>query len=333
LEGYWESGFLILENTNDTITFLPFGYKYTYEIKDSSIYLLKRLDKNQYNPDTLQYPFYLGSIHVYSNINYIETKEFIMHKWSFRKLTPKKIVNLQKIQFSSGYWSNGYDLEIDTLGNSFFKENGFNQNYRTYSLKLTEKEARQILYLASLVDYEKIKRTYININCADAPRYSFVFYFEGKTYRTYIRCSEEEETLHPLRYFLENLTERLSKNPTKFRTAKNKYFESRLLHCFDLGDSIKYLSKFDSINYHLPLIDQQKVRNLFFKYFHTDDYNLCHWIKFDSLGYIEDIILDETYPTNAKFINELKMIKPIRPAIFEGKKVSIADFQCERYLE
>ncbi len=331
IEGSWTGGNFIFEAHHDTLRIDPYGNTYLFEIRDTSIYLLKRLDvPPRYRQDTMQYPHFFGSLKIgLDTVTFIQSNFDFYGEWAFYKLFPKKFNGLQRIQFSSGYTHEGFDFEVDTAGTFYFTRSDIYGIGPTFSGKLNKRATTRIFEYAAFIDFNALKDRYVDLNCADGCLYGFVFFYSDTIRRTFIHNSYTIESLLPLQYCLEGTTFQINRFARGcLKLAKNKCYQSRLLEAVNLMDSIRYLSVFDTVNYKLPIYNRDVLCPLMDKYYHFKEEHICYYIKFDSSGCITKFDFSGEHSVVPSFLNEVKRIKAYQPAVFQGKKKAIEDFDC-----
>lgn len=326
VDGFWSDNDFIIELHHDTLSILHYSLNYKFEIIDKQVFLTKNLNNSDSRPDTLKYPFLLGKL----NSDSIVINNFLYREnFTIKKLKPGKHDQMPiKIQFSSGYWSKGYDFELDSSGNFFITESS-TRSFKTYMSKLSKKETKKVFYLSSLVDFKNLESEYVNKDCRDASRFGFIFYFKRETLETFIYCKSELASLLPLRYFLEYITFKTMKETNSLTCVQDKFYESRLLE--SQGDTIfqiSYHSHFDSINYKLPTYNLEQLKSIVNKKYDFGEMNVCFNITINKSGKILNVKFDKDLKIDKRTIDQIKNVEPNFPAVYNGTKITLDYYDC-----
>lgn len=334
--GFWfsDNTYTSLYFKNDTLFLFPEGEKFRFNEVNSEIVLIERLNLIEpWKIDTLKLPFIFGKI---NNQGYV-----LKNKWhsnqdslEFIKLNINNTLTFNRIQLSTTYWSGGFNLEINTAGNSYIQMDGFVENNNCYSFKIDKKEIDEILNLASLVSFNKLEDTFHSNGPPDVSSYSFSFFTDKDTINKYYYGDFDDFSIHPLAMILERNASKYLEDTPKFTKIKPKFFYSKIVQGhFDTSYMISYHEKFDSLNYKLPKYDEDRIRKVFDKYYNFEDDNICYKISINEIGKIIDFeFYDNEILINQKFLEEIKKSVSVTPALFDGQKISLKEFNCISYI-
>lgn len=334
--GFWYSDntYISLYFKNDTLFLSPEGEKFRFEEINSEIVLIEHLNlKEPWEIDTLKLPFIFGKISSQGDV--LKSKWYSnLDSLEFIKLKKNNTLKFHRIQLSTTYWSEGFNLEINTAGNSLIQMDGFTDNKNYYSFPLDKKEIDEILNLASLVSFEKLEDSFDSTGPPDASSYSFSFFTDKDTINTFIYGDFDDFSIHPLAMILERNAFKYLEDTTKFTKIKPKFFYSKIVQSnFDTSYMISYHEKFDSLNYKLPKYDEDRIRKVFDKYYNFEDDNICYKISTNEIGEITDFeFYDHEILINQRFLDEIKKSVSVEPALFNGHKIPLKEFNCISYI-
>jgi hypothetical protein len=336
VSGIWVSNFTVLHFRNDTLFVnVPRGL-FRFEQNNSEIILVERLNVG-YNSDfdSLILPISLGVISDEGNKLICKCFPYSDYDSSeFRKLVKDPKSELVGIQFSAAYQSIEVNLEIDTVGNAVIQADRFNNKANFYSFQFDKREIDQIMNLATMVSLDSLKESYLEYSCADCSSFSFSFFRSKDTINTHIYASNGHYSIVPLKYLLEDNIFKHIEDSANRPITNQKFFNSKIVQCnFDTACIIEYHRKFDSINYKLPEYDKLGIRQIFDKYYDFKGDNICYHISTDKWGIISNFkFVDPKILHNNEFLEELKTKIKIEPAIFNGVKIDLRDFDCVSYI-
>jgi hypothetical protein len=290
---------------------------FPYKLRNDSLYILQ--DNKINNLGAISFHNNKLSLIIYNGIEPV----------IFSKLNYNPALKIDKIQLSKTWPDCSkllFDIEItDTMlifhANNYLNRNGF------YYMRITSEQYNRILYTIKSIRFnETMDRYRISSELtSDVAKYGLFLTVNGQNKKYLFSDNDVPPEFIPL---LNGITSIVDSNQLK-KIAFNYWFESRLILTNSLDDTLKYLNKFDPVNFKVAqyaggFASLRKDLSLFLSALPDSLFPYSFYLDITREGTVStaDIRDIKSKGTINKLNASLKSTKRWKPAIYKGKAIS-----------